>query len=465
LIRDRLLEDVIGLPLKDLHEGVGSFLEGLVEYAETDRVRGEYAARARHRIIAEIVWKKCGSRERKEKLLQRAMERLNLTYRLDKIVFEKFIRSDEIVATFSTLDGKIKFFETAARRDPDNVFVLQHFARMLLREKKPNLALSQIDLAISKDRTNSIRSLHHTRGLVLADLAMTEENGDVARKWMAQSEREFQYCMAARETDSYGHSGLATLYFDWSRRPKISDEEATEYLEKAEGVISDGLKVVSERTSLLIISADINKELGNQPGRLAKLREAVKSDTASVIGRYLLARAYRQQKQPKQTMEVLEPTIKTHFEAVRSYIEYTRAMLETGESFLKCAATLSQCRLDGETDPVFVGLYGGLLYMNRRYDDVVKLWERAKEQNFTYDERIKRQFDPRDPADQTKKLRFPGMILNTKPGFVIIQPDDGPTIISKTTAVGKTILQNRQRVTFLLSFSAKGPLAEGLHLA
>jgi tetratricopeptide (TPR) repeat protein/cold shock CspA family protein len=465
LIRDRLLEDVLGVPLKDLHKAVGSSLEGLVEYAETDRVRGEYAARARHRIIAEIVWKKCGSHERKENLLQKAMEKLNHTYRLDKTVFEMFIRSDEIVDTFRTLDGKIKFFETAARRDPDNVFVLQHFARMLRREQRLNLALTQIDLAIAKDRTNSIRSLHHTRGLILADLATTEDNADVARKWMAQSEREFLYCMAAKETDSYGHSGLANLYFEWSRRPRIPDDEAAEYLEKAEGVISDGLKVVSERASLLIISAEINREIGNQPARLSKLRQAVDSDSASVIGRYLLARAYREQKQPKKTIEVLEPVIKTDFKAVRSYIEYTRAMLEIGESFRKGAAVLSQCRLDGETDPAFIGLYGGLLHMDKRYDEAAKLWQRAKEQNFTYDERIKRQFEPRDPADQTKRLQFSGVILNTKPGYVVIQPDDGPTLISTTTMVGKTTLQNRRRVTFVLSFSAKGPLAEGVQLA
>jgi len=135
LIRDQLLESVLGYPLLTLHQEIGTSLEGLVEYAETDIVRGQYAARARHRIIADIVWKKCGSRARKENILQKAMERLNLTYRLDKMVFELFIKSDEIVDTFSTLDGKMKFFETAAQRDPDNVFVLQHFARMLLREK------------------------------------------------------------------------------------------------------------------------------------------------------------------------------------------------------------------------------------------------------------------------------------------------------------------------------------------
>ena len=143
LIREELLEAVLGFPLLSLYEDVGTNLEGLVEYVETNIVRGQYAARARHRIIAQIVWRKCGTRELKEQLLQKAMEKLNLTYPLDKKVFEHFIRSDEVVDTFSTLAGKIKFFETAARRDPNNVFVLQHFARMLLREKNLVLALNQ----------------------------------------------------------------------------------------------------------------------------------------------------------------------------------------------------------------------------------------------------------------------------------------------------------------------------------
>src|ERR1019366_8323496 len=178
------------------------------------------------------------------------------------------------------------------------------------------------DNAIARDRTKSIRSLHHTRGLVLAELATSEDNGDVARKWLAHSEREFVHCIAAKESDVYGHSGLAALYLGWSRRPQLSTDKATEYLEKAEAVVSKGLRVVSERTSLLIISADIQKDLGDQPARLSKLRQAVDSDAASEVGRYLLARAYRGQGQPVKTMEVLEAVIKTDFRNVRAYVEY-----------------------------------------------------------------------------------------------------------------------------------------------
>lgn len=464
LIRDELLEDVLGYPLQSLYEDVGTNLEGLVEYAETNIVRGQFAARARHRIIAQIVWKKCGTRQLKEQLLQKAMEKLNLSYRLDRKVFELFFRTDEIVDTFSTMDGKIKFFETAARRDPNNVFVLQHFARMLLREKNYTLALNQIDGAISKDRTKTIRSLHHTRGLVLADLAMAEENSEMARKRLAHAEREFQFCMSARETDSYGHSGLARLYLNWSRRPKISDDEATEYLEKAEAVVFEGLKVVSERASLLITSADVQNDLGNQPARLSKLRQAVESDSASPVARYLLGRAYRDQGIPLKTIQVLDPIIKSDFKHVRAYIEYARAMLETGEPIKKACATLSVCRLDGETDSAFIGLYAGLLYLDGKYVEAQKLWDDARELDFSDEERIRRQFIPRDHGTGNK-LRFFGVIVHTKPSFVIVQPDDGPSIISNVTAVGGKTLEKGQKVDFELSFSAKAPLAEHLRLA
>jgi tetratricopeptide (TPR) repeat protein len=463
LIRDELMEAVLGHPLQSLYEDVGTNLEGLVEYVETNIVRGQYAARARHRIIAQIVWKKCGTRQLKEHLLQRAMEKLNLTYRLDKKVFELFIRSDEIVDTFSTLAGKIKFFETAARRDPDNVYVLQHFARMLLRENNLVSALNQIDAAISKDRTRSIRSLHHTRGLILAKLAVSEENNEVARKRRAHAEREFQFCMAAKETDHYGHSGLANLYLEWSRRPKISDDEATEYLEKAETVVSQGLKVVSERSSLLITSAEVQKDLGNQPARLSKLRQAVDADLASPVARYLLGRAYRDQGLPLKTLEVLDPIIKSDFKEVRSYVEYTRAMLETGESVKKAAATLVQCKLDGETEPAFIGLYGGLLYFDGKYDIALGLWEGAKELDISDEERTRRQFVPRDHATGNR-VRFTGQVVHQKPNYILIQPDEGPVVIGRHTTVGETLLEKGHKIEFDLSFSAKGPLAEHIRL-
>jgi tetratricopeptide (TPR) repeat protein len=462
LIRDKVCESVIGVGLQDLYSRIGPSLEGMIDYVEVTFGSGEYALRARHRIIAEIVWKKCGSPELKEVSLQKAIEQLNFTYQLDKVAFDLFVRSDEIVDTFRTLEGKTKFFETAARRDPDNPFVLQHFARMLLREDKPMMALNQINAALEMDKTRSIRSLHHTRGLALGQLAVTEPNDDVARNWLLQGEREFQYCINAKETDDHGHTGLANLYLAWSRRGTSSVDESANYLQKAGAVVFEGLKVARDKTSLLISSADIERELGNKPAQLAKLREAVAGDAGSEISRYLLARAYRERGEPEKAMEVLEPTIHSDFKAVRAYLEYTRAMLELREPTRKCLATLALCKLDGEADPAFVGLYGGLLFMEKRYADAKALWEKAKEHRFPYDDATKRQYRPTDPDNPTARLRSTGVVQLVKSNYALIQAQEGPIVISRATVVLGRSLQRGNAVTFELSFSARGPLAENL---
>ena len=306
------------------------------------------------------------------------MEKLNLTFKLDKAVFELFIISSDIINTFRTLEGKCKFFETAEKRDRNNPYVLQHYARMLLSEGRLPLAMSQIERAIEKDKQKTLRILYHTRAMILAAHAMGEESLDVARKWMRRSEQDYQFCIAAKDTDSYGYSGLATLYLGWAKKVRAANEEATEYLVKAEAVLSDGLKIVRDRASLLIVSSDIQKEIGNKPERLSKLRQAVDANSATVVGRYLLARAYHQDGNAKKAAETLEPIIKTDFGAVRSYIEYVRSMLDLGESVKKCAATLSQCRLDGATDPSFIGLYAGLLYVSGNFEGAQKVWDDAK---------------------------------------------------------------------------------------
>lgn len=465
LIRDQLLGNILNRELHDLYGKIGNSLDGMIDFVETNKDRGLFALRARHRTIAEIVWKKCGTQARKEYLLQRSIEKMNLIYELDRTVFDLFVMSDEIVETFSTFKGKVTFFETAARRAPNNVYVLQHFARMLLHEGQLKLALGQIDDAIGKSKPRVIRPLHHTRGLILQELAMREDNIDLARKWLANAEREFRICIGEKETDDYGHTGLADLLLRWAERTGISTNEGSEYLEKSEKAVADGLKVASDKSRLLIISAKIQKELGNRPEWLSKLRQAVESNKGSEISRYLLGRAYREEKKPDKAMQVLEPVIRTDFGNVRAYVEYTRAMLDAGEPINKCIATLAQCRLDGELDAAYIGLFGGLLFLENRFADAKKLWDDAKEKNFSYEERKKRQFLPRDPTDRSKPLRLAGIVQIVKPGYLLIQPDSGPLVISTSTVVDGVPLKHAEQVNFEISFSAKGPLAETLKRA
>jgi hypothetical protein len=461
-IRDSLLSEILGRPLTDLYSLIGDALEGLVLFEETDASRGEFSARTRHRTIAEIVWKKCGLPTSREVLLQSAMEKINLAYRLDKIIFEQFVRDDDIVESFRSQEKKTRFFETACKRDPNSPFVLQHYARMLLREKRASLALSQIDAALRMD--SKIRVLHHTKGTILADLAISADSEDIGRKWMQQSEHEFRTCISMNAADDYSYVVLASLFLGWAKRVG-SPDEAADYITKCEQVVSEALRVVKQRDAILVVSSEVQKWLENEPSRLSKLRMAVaESASTAVIPRYLLGCAYRRAGEPAKCIEVLAPIVKSQFSEFRSSIEYVRAMLDLGEPYAKCVAVLSQSQLDGVTSPVYVSFLGGLLVMDGKNGEAAKIFEEAIRQGFSFEEKNYLHFRPHDLANPENPIRLTGQVVTVKPGYVFIQHDSYPNFISRSTRVADTILQKGVRVTFEPAFCASGPHATKVQL-
>ena len=186
----------------------------------------------------------------------------------------------------------------------------------------------------------------------------------------------------------------------------------------------------------------------------------------ALIGRavHLLGRAYRQQGSPQKTIEILEPVIKTRFDEFRSFVTYVRAMLDLGEPYSKCVAVLIQCKLDGVTDPAYVGLLGGLLFMEGKTTEAAKVFEESIRQGFTYDEKIQIQFRPRDPANPKTSMRLSGSVVTVKPNYIFIQTERYPNFISTITKSDGIVLQRGMRVTFQPAFNAKGPHADNVRV-
>jgi len=211
-VRDLLLASLLNVSVTQLYEYTKDGLEGVVAYDCIDEANGRYAARARHRTIATVVWERCGSGNEKEEIVQTALQSMNLNYRADVEAFENFVRSDRIVDEIHSLDGKIKFFNTACHKDPESPYVRQHYSRMLLRAGKAELALSQIDEALKLNA--NVRVLYHTKGVVLSHLARTIPSKDLARKRLTQSEEAFRRGIMLNKRDEYSYSGLAELYLE-----------------------------------------------------------------------------------------------------------------------------------------------------------------------------------------------------------------------------------------------------------
>ncbi|MGB6065636.1 MAG: hypothetical protein WBG50_12575 [Desulfomonilaceae bacterium] len=456
LARDSILAQLLGLTLTQLYDETRAATEGVVVYECVDDARGLYTARARHRTIAAIVWERCGDRSEQERILRLALGSLNLTYGIDKDAFEHFIRSDRMVDQIRTLDGKIQFFDLACSKDPESPYVRQHYARMLWRESRTELALQQIDEAIRMN--DRIRVFYHTKGLILMQLAASVESQEIARRRMAQSEDNFHIGLRMKEDDEYCHVGLAQLYFGWAQRAS-SDEESAEYLAKAEGIISEGLRKVTVKDALWVESSKIERFLGNESRHVDALRRAVSESPGGVVPRYLLGRAYRKRGDYQAALEVLDPIVKDYPDEFRSFLEYAHTLIALGRTLGEAIAVLRLSTLYGLSDPRFIATLGGLLFLNREFTEADEVFKRGIRSDLPWSELTSIRFFPSSEGDPHQPLRLHGKVADVRAGYALIDTAEFPRLLCPASKFSGVIMERGLTIEIQLGFSARGPLA------
>jgi tetratricopeptide (TPR) repeat protein len=456
-VRDKLLESMLDLPLPQLYDLTTNATEGVVSYELINEAQGNYGARARHRIIAAVVWERCSTLGEKESILQTALEKLNLNYSSDKDAFEYFTRTDRVVDTIQTVEGRIRFFDKACQKDINSPYVRQHYARMLLRAKLYEFALHQIDAAINL--APRARILYHTKGHILSEMAFNVSSVDLARRWLAQSEANFKQALNIQRHDEYSYQGIARLYFGWAKR--ITDEvEQTNYITKAEEIISEGLRKVRVRDGLWIVSAEIQDWLNDQHSRIEALQKAVRESPNSVIARYLLARAYRKNNQPDEAIEVINPVLRQDINEFRVTVEYAIALLSTGKSYADAIAILNLSTLSGLRDPRFISTLGGMYFLNGEFSKSEEIFRETQRHDFTSHEKRTIQFRPPNPRKLTEPFHLHGTVAVVKAGFAYIEVLGYPRVFCPSTRYAGIVMQKGLKVKFELAFNSIGAVVD-----
>ena len=460
LVRDSLLAEMLKVPLSDMHAAVNEASEGVILFEDIDPSYGHFAARARHRKIAAIVWERCAEPGQREQIVIDALSSMNLNYRTDVKAFEDFVRSDRLVDSIRTLDGRIRFFEQACQKDPGSAYVRQHYARMLARAEKFNLALGQVEEALKID--SEIRVLHHTKGVILSELALSIESREIARRRLAQSEDEFRTCLSMDDRDEYAYQTLASLYVNWARHSSDS-AEVTDYLAKAESVINDGLRRVREREGLWIVSAQIQEFLGNKPEFIEELEKASAASSASTIPKYLLGRAYRKLGKLDDAIRVLKPLVESNPDEFRACVELAAIMNDMGQPYANSIAVLKLGTLYGLSDPRFIGVLGGMLFMNGDFTEARGIFAEARKREFPAHEQSQIQFRPKHSATKSP-LTLKGQIGAVKVGYAFIDTPGYPSFFCPGSKFGRLVMRQGMTVEFDPAFSARGPIADRIRV-
>ncbi|MFT4264745.1 MAG: SIR2 family protein [Nocardioides sp.] len=454
LARDQLCADALDINVIDMYETLRDSLEGLAVWETVDEARGIEALRARHQVIADIVWDRCLSPTEREDLLLRALAAVNLAFGIDAKAFEAWTRDEDGIDTLSGLEAKTRFFEDACRKDPHNPYVRQHYARMLRREQRYELALAEIDSAIELSPRNRI--LSHTRGVILRNLATNEHTSiEVARRRLAQAESSFKAAIAQNARDEYSYQSLAELYIEWAARI-TQESEIVAYLAKAQEVVHEGLQSARNREGLYLVSAKIQRALGDTPMRLKALRQALETAPTSAIVRYLLGKLLLNEESVAEAVEVLHEGVRLHPDDPNLCMTYALALHAAGRPYSESVAALNLARTRGVRDPAYAATLGGFLVMDEALDEAKAVFADADRRGFGVGEASRIAFVPKPMGSQ---LVLGGRVAKVGPGFAFVNSPGMPDFYFRMSRANGMRLVKGQKCSFIPGFSSRGPSA------
>lgn len=456
LSRMSLLSNIIRSNIAEVPSLISRYAEGIIRIVEDPLKEDVQCLITRHRIIAKVVWHKCFLGPERERLLLDLMQHLNLTYGQDKKVFDELTKDDEIVDSIRSFESRVGFFESACKKDVNNPYARQHYARMLLRDEKYNLAISQIEAGLKLDK--HARILYHTQGQILAKMSLDADEQEIGEKYFARAIDSFNTCIEMNRNDHYGYHSLAQLYMDWATRWD-NPETFAKNISRCEEIISEGLRLVAERESLLLVSSNLEKILGDQPKRIELLHRALKENPASAICRYLLARDAYHKKDYDGVVALLRSTVENRFDEIRSFILYAIVVSIMDKNYARAIAVLKQADPIAWSDQIFVATLGGMYSLSGNTSEAENVFESAKKQRFPEEEARQIGFYPTNLADPQIGITSTGTVIVTKSGYLLIQSQQFGKFLFASPKIEGSYVKEHTVLEFAVAYTAKGGVA------
>jgi tetratricopeptide (TPR) repeat protein len=455
LPRLTLLSDIIQYNIAEVPSLIFRYAEGIIRVVEDPLKEDVQCLITRHRIIAKVVWHKCFLGPERERLLLDLMQHLNLSYNQDKKVFDELTKDDEVVDSIRSFESRTGFFESACKKDVNNPYVRQHYARMLLREKRYNLALSQIEEGLKFDKR--ARILYHTQGQILSRMALDSGDQAVGEKYFTRAIDSFNTCIEMNRNDHYGYQSLAQLYIDWASRWDDSETFAKN-ISRCEEIISQGLRFVREKESLLLVSSNLERILGDQPKRIELLNKALIGNPASAICRYLLARDAYHKNEYDGVITLLKPIVENRFDEIRSFILYAIVISIIDKNYARAIAVLTQADPIAWSVPIFIATLGGMYSLSGNTSEAENIFEKAKKQRFPEEEARHIGYIPTNLADPQLEITTTGTVIVSK-SYLLIQSQQFGKFFFASPKIKGSYVKEQTVLKFTVAYTAKSGLA------
>ncbi len=295
-VRAGLIRRVHGVSFKDFEKKFFDPLEAVV-YTERYTPAHDFAYRARHPWVAEVVFERAlpTDRERHDLYLQ-IISALDIGYDIDRKAYRGLIRARDLLELISDPLLVRSIYDATQKLVSEDPYHHQQLAIYEMRRDSPNLSLAYEELQKARRLSPSDKSIIHT----LADLEIRRaeaSNSELKRDRHLQTASDLSQAIMGKNSDSshgYCMSCKVTLERLQAQLKKDPDDQmsVTRLVRKAEQQLNDGLQQYPGDPFLSSAEARLAKIIGEDKRAINALERALTANPANGFIAKSLSRLY-----------------------------------------------------------------------------------------------------------------------------------------------------------------------------
>lgn len=338
-VRAGTISRISGIRLEDFKEKLFKPLEHVVQATFNPAV-GDYAYRARHPKIAEIVFDSAVRDEssRSEQLV-RIISSMNTGYSTDDEAITKLIRSKVLAKEFSDKELAYAIFRAARVAGVNEEAVDQHLAQFEALHQKGDLrrALHLIDEAINEARNGRpAKSTLHVKAMILRRLANEGAVSGLERDKRRQEARAILDRLMSDKRDPHPFIAKTNLLLDdLEERLDVDapqgDRVVTDLIRDIQSTLAALRQLFAKDAYIATAEARFATVMEQHPRATAILEQAHKVDPTTSFLAIRLAEKYKKQGRHEEALGVLAKTLKVGGPNKDVHLAMAESLLELGE--------------------------------------------------------------------------------------------------------------------------------------
>lgn len=279
-VRAALVHRVMGIGYRDFEKRFLGPLSDMV-FAEVDPGSRDYAYRARHPHVADIVFRRVlDSQSKQLNQYRRILENMNTTYSSDNDAMRRMLNFKNLRELAPGIEDRRDLLDLAERVCGDDTFILQQQAITEMNDAKGNLSYARDRLAKAELLRPKDVSIKHTKASLLAREANQARDGLQRRSLRSEAKDVLRKVSSGDKTDAYVCSLTAKIAVDEieERLSEATPSQAdiSRLAEDAQKALAKGLASAPDFEALVKESYRLRRVLSQGDRGVAMLERTLK---------------------------------------------------------------------------------------------------------------------------------------------------------------------------------------------